>query len=203
MSTATWGELEPHTTGEKCPLSLLKKLLQEMIRQFGATGGCIALYDESVSQMVIRLHMRLRSAVPSLTGSNSVSTDTPSYRQRVTVDLANPSSSALGRVKRLSQPLETDPVLSLDKSSLFPVGTAYPYGQDLIGYTWRKNEPLIMRHEDYLLSFQPVDQVSFPPDITPGWYLSAPITVPELAFDAHYRRQPSKVLGIIVLYQAG
>ncbi len=203
MSTAIWGEPEPHTTVEKYPLSLLKKLLQEMIRQFGATGGCIALYDESVSQMVIRLHMRLRSAVPALAGSNSASTDTPSYRQRVTVDLANPSSSALGRTKRLSQPLETDPILSLDKSSLFPVGTAYPYGQDLIGYTWRKNEPLIIRHEDYLLSFQPADQPSFPPDITPGWYLSAPITVPELAFDAHYRRQPSKLLGIVVLYQAG
>src|SRR5690349_16488861 len=104
MSTAIWGEPEPHTTVEKYPLSLLKKLLQEMIKQFGATGGCIALYDESVSQMVIRLHMRLRSAVPALVGSNSASTDTPSYRQRVTVDLANPSSSAMGRMKRLSQP---------------------------------------------------------------------------------------------------
>ena len=203
MSTAIWGEPEPHTTVEKYPLSLLKKLLQEMIKQFGATGGCIALYDESVSQMVIRLHMRLRSAVPALVGSNSASTDTPPYRQRVTVDLANPSSSTMGRMKRLSQPLDTDPILPLEKSALFPVGTAYPYGQDLIGYTWRKNEPLIVRHEDYLLSFQPVDQPSFPPDITPGWYLSAPITVPELAFDAHYRKQPSKVLGIVVLYQAG
>jgi signal transduction histidine kinase len=203
MSTAIWGEPEPHTTVEKYPLSLLKKLLQEMIKQFGATGGCIALYDESVSQMVIRLHMRLRSAVPALAGSNSARAGTPSFQQRVTVDLANPSSSALGRMRPLSQPLETDPILSLEKSALFPVGTAYPYGQDLIGYTWRKNEPLIIRHEDYILSFQPADQASFPPDITPGWYLSAPITVPELAFDAHYRRQPSKVLGIVVLYQAG
>jgi signal transduction histidine kinase len=203
MSTAIWGEPEPHTTVEKYPLSLLKKLLQEMIKQFGATGGCIALYDESVSQMVIRLHMRLRSAVPALVGSNSLSTDTPPYRQRVTVDLANPSSSASGRMKRLSQPLDTDPVIPLEKSALFPVGTAYPYGQDLIGYTWRKNEPLIVRHEDYLLSFQPAEQPSFLPDITPGWYLSAPVSVPELAFDAHYRKQPSKVLGIVVLYQAG
>jgi signal transduction histidine kinase len=203
MSTATWGEPEPHTTVEQYPLSLLKKLLQEMIRQFGATGGCIALYDESVSQIVIRLHMRLRSTVPALVGSNIASADTTSFRRRVTVDLADPSSSALGRMRRLSQPLETDPILSLEKSALFPVGTAYPYGQDLIGYTWRKNEPLIIRHEDYLLSFQPVDQAPFPPDITPGWYLSAPITVPELAFDALYRRQPSKVLGIVVLYQAG
>jgi hypothetical protein len=92
MSTAIWGETEPHTTVEKYPLSLLKKLLQEMIKQFGATGGCIALYDESVSQMVIRLHMRLRSAVRALVGSNSQSSVTPPYRQRVTVELANPYS---------------------------------------------------------------------------------------------------------------
>jgi signal transduction histidine kinase len=203
MSTATWGEPEPLTTVEKYPLSALKKLLQEMIRQFGATGGCIALYDEHVSQMVIRLHMRLRSAVLSHVSGNITNEDPISYRRRVTVDLANPSSSALGRMKHLSQPLEADPILSLEKSALFPVGAAYPYGQDLIGYTWRKNEPLITRHEDYLLSFQPVDQASFPPDIIPTWYLTAPIQIPELAFDALNRRQPSKMLGIVVLYQAG
>src|SRR6266480_5270406 len=202
MSTATWGEPEPYPTVEKYPLPLLKKLLQDLIRQFGVTGGCIALYDESVSQMVICLHMRLRSAIPAPVGSNIASANTTSYRQRVTVDLANPSSSALGRMRHLSQPLETDPILSLEKSALFPVGTAYPYGRDFIGYTWRKNEPLIVRHEDYILSFQPVDQAPFPPDITPSWYLSAPITIPELAFDALNRRQPSKALGVVILYQA-
>jgi signal transduction histidine kinase len=202
MSTATWGEPEPHTTHEKYPLSLLKKLLQEMIRQFGATGGCIALYDENISQMVICLHLRLRSAVPALVSSNIAREDTASFRRRVTVDLADPSSSALGRMRRPSQPLETDPIISFENSALFPVGAAYPFGQDLIGYTWRKNEPLIIRHEDYILSFQPVDQVSFPLDITPGWYLTAPIKIPELAFDALNRRQPSKVPGIVVLYQA-
>jgi signal transduction histidine kinase len=203
MSTATWGEAEPHTAVEKYPIPLIKKLLQDLIRQFGAIGGCIALYDENVSKMVIRLHMRLRSAAPTLLGNNIASADTSSFRRRATVDLADPSSSALGRMRHLSQSLEIDPVLSLEKSAFFPVGTAYPYGQDLIGYTWRKNEPLIIRHEDYLLSFQPVDQAPFPPDITPGWYLSAPITIPELAFDPLNRRQPSRALGVIVLYQAG
>ena len=201
MSTATWGEPEPLTTVEKYPLSLLKKLLQEMIKQFGATGGCIALYDESVGLMVIRLHVRLRSAVPTLVG-NSATNDSASLRRRVTVDLTNPSSSTLGRMKHLSQPLETDPMVSVENSALFPVGATYSYGLDLIGYTWRKNEPIIIRHEDYLLSFQPVDQISFLQDTVPAWYLCAPIQIPELAFDALNRKQPFKMLGIVLLYQA-
>src|SRR5215469_1194768 len=68
MSTAIWGEQEPLTTVEKYPLPLLKKLLQEMIRQFGASGGCMALYDESIGLMNIRLHLRLRSTAPVLVG---------------------------------------------------------------------------------------------------------------------------------------
>src|SRR5579859_1380572 len=203
MSTATWGEQESHTIDENYPLSLLKKLLQEMIRQFGASGGCIALYDESISQMVIRLHMRLRSAAPALASSSIAGEDASSFRRRVTIDLADPSSSGSGRLRHISQPLETDPILSLETSSFFPVGAAYPFGQDLIGYTWRKNEPLIIRHDDYISSFQPVDQVAFPLDIVPGWYLAAPIKVPELAFEARTRKQLSNMLGIVLLYQAG
>ncbi len=202
MSTATWGEQEPHITDENYPLSLLKTLLQEMIRQFGANGGCIALYDESISQMIIRLHMRLRSSAPALASSRIAGEDTSPSGRRVTIDLADPSSSALGGMRRISQPLEADPILSLENSSLFPVGAAYPFGQDLIGYTWRTNEPLIIRHEDYISSFQPVDQVPFPLDIIPSWYLVAPIKVPELPFEAHTRKQPSNMLGIVVLYQA-
>src|SRR6266852_3274063 len=133
MSTATWGESELLTTVENYPLSLLKKLLQEMIKQFGATGGCIALYDESVGLMVIRLHMRLRSAVPTLVG-NGTTDDSASFQRRVTVDLANPSSSTLGRMRHLSQPLsqplETDPIIPVEKSAHFPVGATYSYGQD-------------------------------------------------------------------------
>src|SRR5215472_5046859 len=95
MSTAIWGEQEPLTTVEKYPLPLLKKLLQEMIRQFGATGGCMALYDESVGLMNMRLHLRLRSTAPTF-ANNSPSGDTSSFRKRPTIDLSNPSSSSLG-----------------------------------------------------------------------------------------------------------
>jgi hypothetical protein len=47
MSTATWGEPEPHIE-EHYQLSLLKTLLQQMMRQFGANGAVIALYDETI-----------------------------------------------------------------------------------------------------------------------------------------------------------
>jgi signal transduction histidine kinase len=200
MSTATWGEQEPLTTVEKYPLTLLKKLLQEMIRQFGAAGGCIALYDESVGLMVIRLHMRLRSSVSTSVG-NSIGDGAEAFRGRVTVNLSNSSSSTPGKMKNLSQPLEADPIFAVENSALFPIGAMYSNGQDLIGYTWRKNEPLIIRHEDYIVSFQPVDQGSLLRDIVPTWYLCAPIQVPELAFDALSRRQPSKILGVVLLYQ--
>ena len=117
MSTATWGEPEPHTIDGKHPLPLLKRLLPEMIRQFGASGGCIALYDENTSQMVICLHMRLRSITPALTGSKKAVEELNPYRGRITHDLADPSSSGLGRMRRLSQPLEADPVISLENST--------------------------------------------------------------------------------------
>jgi signal transduction histidine kinase len=202
MSTAIWGEPEPHTTTEIYPLSLLKKLLQEMIRQFGASGGCIALYDESINQMVIRLHMRLRSATPAPTSSYIAGEDTAPFRRRITIDLADQSPPAQGKMRRISQPLGADMLSPPEKSLLFPIGTTYPYGQDLIGYTWRRNEPFIIRHDEYISFFQPVAQVPFPPDIVPGCYLCAPIRVPELAFEVQSRNQHATVLGIVILYQA-
>ena len=200
MSTATWGEQEPLTTDEKYPLQLLKKLLQDMIRQFGATGGCMALFDESVGLMNIRMHFRLRNAVPTLAGTGPAG-ETASLRRRETVDLSNPSSSSTGRLKHITQSLNSDQIISVEKSTLFPVGTTFSYGQDLIGYTWRKNEPLIIRHEDYLVSLQSTEQKSSLLDITPAWYLCAPIQIPEIAFDALNRRQSSRVLGVVLLYQ--
>ena len=61
MSTATWGEPELHSD-ETLPLSLLKRLLEEIMRQFGTQGACIALLDESIGQMVLHLHVGLRAS---------------------------------------------------------------------------------------------------------------------------------------------
>ncbi len=202
MSTAIWGESEPHTTAEVYPLSLLKKLLQEMIRQFGASGGCVALYDESINQMVIRLHLRLRSPTPAPTGSYPAGEDKDPFRRRITIDLADQPTSTQGKTKRISQPLSADMSGPPERSSLFPIGTTYPYGQGLIGYTWRRNEPFIIRYDEYISYFQPLGQVPFPADIVPSYYLCAPIRIPELAFDVHSKNQHATVLGIVILYQA-
>src|SRR5260370_59538 len=167
-----------------------------MIRQFGASGGCIALYDENTGQMVIRLHMRVRSAASALASGKQAVEETAPFRQRVTIDLADPSSSGQGGIRRLSQPLEVDAVIALENSALFPIGMAYAFGQDLIGYTWRKNEPIIIRHDDYISSFQPVEQAPFPPDFVPSWYLSAPIQVPEFSYETHQKKPHSDVFAI-------
>src|SRR5258708_14551712 len=113
MSTATWGEPEPHTIDGKHPLPLLKRLLPEMIRQFGASGGCIALYDENSSQMVICLHMRLRNITPALTGRKKAVEELNSHLERITLDLTHPPPSTPGEMRALSQPFETYPILSL------------------------------------------------------------------------------------------
>src|SRR5258708_23669950 len=99
MSTTTRGEPEPFTIDEKYPLPLLRKLLQEMIRQFGASGGCISLYHENTGQKVIRLHMRVRSAAPAPAGCKQAVEETAPFRQRVTTDLADPPRSPTGGLK--------------------------------------------------------------------------------------------------------
>src|SRR5258708_6865486 len=149
MSTATWGEPEPHNIDGKHPLPLLKRLLPEMIRQFGASGGCIALYDENASKMVICLHMRLRRIPPALTRSKKGGDTVKSNAQQITNDLAGRPSRYPGKMRRMSQPMEADPIITQEKSALFPIGAASPFAQDLIGYTRPKNEPLILRHDDY------------------------------------------------------
>jgi K+-sensing histidine kinase KdpD len=224
MSTATWGEPEPHIE-EHYPLSLLKTLLQQMMRQFGANGAVIALYDETIGQMVVRLHLRIHTTGtnPALIRSGLHTEDAPHTGplSRVTGELGDPSASALQRLKRTSQPGERSTqshtagpaiiapdeveIVSLAQSQdLFPIGAGYPYGWDLIGYTWRNNEATIMRHEDYLATLYPNRKTPFQTDVTPSWYLSVPVQEPMLVQapgEQHKKNQPA-ILGIVVLYQS-
>ncbi len=217
MSTATWGEPEPQIE-EQYPFSLLKTLLQQMMQQFGANGAVIALYDEVIGQMVVRLHIRSHN-----TGSNQafipsgIRTEDATHSgplARKTGELGDPSASALQRLKRASQPLErltqsfedVEMVSAAQTKDLFPGGAAYPYGWDLIGYTWRKNDAIIMRHEDYLASLYPDRKVPFRTDVTPSWYLSVPIQEPLLSLahtpgERDKKNQPA-MLGVVVLYQS-
>ena len=60
MSASTWGDPEINAD-ESYPSALLRHLLGQMIVQFVAHGACIALLDESIDQMRIQAHVRLRS----------------------------------------------------------------------------------------------------------------------------------------------
>src|SRR5437660_11331482 len=59
MSTPVWGGPESYID-DAYPPSLLKHLLKPMMAQFAAHGACIALFDEKLGQMRVRLHVRVR-----------------------------------------------------------------------------------------------------------------------------------------------
>ncbi len=205
MSTAIWGEPESQSD-ELHPSLLLKQLLQQMMVQFGATGACIALYNESINRMEIRLHVRVHSSntTPPVTPSGGTGTDgvNASNPYATTPLGTDPSTSALVRLKRASQGSSPDELeeVTPQKSDLFPVGTAYPNEKDLIGYVWQKNETYIMRHEDYLSFFYSGPQ-PMQADIVPTWYLVAPIQEPTLVDEVHGKKKHPQILGIVILYQ--
>src|SRR5436190_24250319 len=98
MSTAIWGE--PESQSDKLhPSLLLKQLLQQMMVQFGATGACIALYNESSNRMEIRLHVRVRGSTTTApvppsggTGTDCANASNPYATTPLGTD---PSTSAL------------------------------------------------------------------------------------------------------------
>src|SRR6266566_9609552 len=143
MTTAIWGEPESQSD-ELHPSTLLKQLLQQMMVQFGATGACIALYNESINRMEIRLHVRMRSSntTPPVIRSGGTGTDgvNPPNRNATIPLAADPSAPAIGRLKRASQGLSLDELEEVlpQKCDLFPVGAAYTTEKDLIGYVWHK-----------------------------------------------------------------
>src|SRR3989440_10094786 len=205
MTTAIWGEPESQSD-ELHPSTLLKQLLQQMMVQFGATGACIALYNESINRMEIRLHVRVRGSntTPPVTPSGGTGAEgvNASNPYAPTPLGTNPPTSALARLKRASQGSPPDELeeVSPQKSALFPVGTAYPNEKDLIGYVWQKNETYIMRHEDYLSFFYSGPQ-PMQADIVPTWYLVAPIQEPTLVDEVHDKKKHPQILGIVLLSQ--
>jgi signal transduction histidine kinase len=197
MSASTWGETELHAD-ESYPSSLLKHLLGQMIVQFAAHGACIALLDESIDQMRVQVHVRLRS----------LNTQAPSLdkapRRRLTLHLENNISSPGGRTRHTEQQGDELEDVSLLQSDLFAPGSAYTIGQDLIGYTWLKGETSILRHEEYLNA---PFRANCPPilhtDIIPTYYLAVPIQESTLIDDLRGRKRTTNILGVIILYQAG
>lgn len=206
MPGAIWGELDT-STYKMYPTNLLKYLLYQMMTQFSANGACLALYSESKQQMEVQLHVRLRTLSASPLHNGSHNEEERVFRRRPTIDLnlvehsplLSPSPSP--KNKRLMQVLLELEDVSPQQSELFPVGACYPIRQDLIGYTWDHNEAYIMRHDGYLASFHSGSQPAPRMDITPQWYLSAPVQEVTLSAEARGKRQHPRMFGVVVLYQ--
>ncbi len=213
MPTAIWGESEP-LSDDNYPLSLLKQLLAQIMERFSAQGACLALYDEHIRQMVIRLHLRTPSvpatpASPGENGGDIEQIDTIPLLRRKTSGLSSPvtPTSSTGSFRRLTRPLYSlERLADSSPAALFPLGEAYSSGQGLIGITWRKGEPLFFRRDELA---QPAENQpsapaqSHPPymaapaaqiaeagqsETLPGCYLSLPILGPPLPANQPVRR---------------
>src|SRR5216110_1792965 len=223
MSTSTWGEPEP-LADEMYPPTLLKIFLKQMMAQFGGDGACMALYDESSNQMKIHEHIQLRrhSQSPDLlrpttpSQANHLSlTSEMRLRQgrRTTVNLfqdGQHSPSAQANSGSLwTSPIGSQSTYMSDEiedvvpqpNGLFPVGTSYPLGHDLIGFVWQKNEAYSIRHEDYLSIFANLYPSPFYVDITPSAYLAVPIRETTLIEELNNQKPRASILGVVVLYQ--
>lgn len=205
MSNATWGDPRP-TSDEHYPLKLLKGLLQEMLKQVSAYGGCLALYDESIHQMVVRLHLRYNESGEHLdlfSPGEQSGTQRPPLR-RNTMKLADkqtplpatPGDAASGE-KHFVCVQATGPY------SLLPVGSSYPLGQDLVGATWYHRQSYHLSHERYQALRASNQQPPIEESFVPGWYLTLPLKEPVYPYENVDRKHPQNhCLGVIVLYQA-
>lgn len=204
MSNAIWGDPRP-TSDEQYPLRLLKGLVQDMLRQVPAYGACLALYDENIHQMVVRLHLRRCESgeyqdEPLLeqhgfTMRPPLRRNTIKFADKQTPLPAVPASTFPGEER-------FEMVLSGGQDALLPVGSAYPLGQDLIGATWYHHQLYQISHERYQSlragSHQPLIQETF----TPGCYLTLPLKEPAQSYEDVDRKYPrNHCPGVLVLYQ--
>src|SRR5579863_4844762 len=200
MSTAIWGESETQSD-ESYPLSLLKSLLQQMMEQFMAQGACLALYDENIRQMVIRLHIRAKSSGPALAHTDIENIETIPFNHRKSPGVVIPSTSATGRMRRLSRPLPSLEPTATSQTALFPLGEAYTTRQDLIGAAWRKNDLIILSKDEYAAMYAPGGVAGPPDEGNPACFFAIPIPEPLIFSDLPPRRRQPQMLGVIVLYQ--
>ncbi len=219
MPASTWGGPESNAD-EIYPVDLLTYLLKEMMLQFDAQGACIALHDERIGQMRIQAHIRFKNALahsPQPSQSSGPLPKLSSNARRPTAKLESDEQELLQMSPTLHIPVvnslrsrppdesSADEVEDVDpqQNELFAVGSAYPIDQDLIGYTWHKNEPYAMRHEDYVAIFrtnynylQPIKA-----DMLPSSYLVVPVRESHLMEEIRSGRRRSTVLGVILLYR--
>lgn len=200
MSTAIWGESETQSD-ESYPLSLLNSLLQQMMEQFMAQGACLALYDENIRQMVIRRHIRAKSAGSSPSPTDIENIDTILISRRKASGSASSVSSTTGRMRRLSRPLPSLEPVAASRAALFPLGEAYAIRQGLIGVAWHKNELMTLSYDEYVATYAPGGIATAPDEGTPACFFTIPIPEPLLLTDLANKKGGQQILGVIVLYQ--
>ncbi|MBE3559424.1 MAG: hypothetical protein IMW89_09380 [Ktedonobacteraceae bacterium] len=199
MSTSVWGGPESYV-GDTYPAPLLKNLVKQALSHFSAHGACIALLDESITQMRVYLHLRTRNA--------SVGASLPEPVRALGLRL--PGRRISGRLDQ-DTPLPTAPGESPDdvedispqRSELFAPGVTYGLGEGLIGRVWQGGEACILRHEDYLSLVEQGQEYPFHTDVIPTSYLAVPIqeAAPDAASYCPQSSSNRHVLGVIVLYQ--
>jgi signal transduction histidine kinase len=216
MPTAIWGESEP-ISDEAYPLTLLRQLVAQMMEQFSAQGACLALYDEHIRQMVVRLHLRMPAVPAPVAGADIDEIETVPLGRRKAPGVPASPGFGTGRMRRLTRPLTgLESLATTSPAALFPLGESYAQGQGLIGITWRRNEPFFFRREevaalptsDVLLnerdgSGDQRDQAN-QGYAQPTWFLAAPILEPVTLSEAQTRTpvpRTRQTLGVIVLYQ--
>jgi signal transduction histidine kinase len=192
MPTSTWEGPESNAD-ESYPLALLKNLLKQMMLQFAAQGACLALFDETVGQMRVQLHVRLLN-------TRNLGSEGIRPKRRLTVHLENNASIPPAPRSRAASSFEDLEEVSAQQADFFVVGSTYRIGHDLIGFTWQKNEAYVMRQKDYLTVFPQGELVSVQPENLPSAYLVVPIQEEELSEEPLAEGEPT-VLGVIVLYQ--
>lgn len=203
MSNAIWGDPRP-TSDEQYPLKLLKKLIQGMLKQVPVYGACIALYDESINQMVVRLHVRRvlsgENAEELCLEASGVPARPPLRRN--SMRLADKPATMPDVPKSQDQEERFAVVSTTRETALFPPGSSYPLGHDLIGATWSHQQPHQVSHQQYQKLRANAHQPLIEEEFTPGWYVTLPLKEPDLVYGDIDRKHPqSLILGVIVLYQ--
>ncbi|GCF10743.1 sensor histidine kinase [Dictyobacter arantiisoli] len=203
MSASTWGGSDSYAD-DTYPVTLLTMLLKQMMQRFGAQGACIALHDETIGQMRTQVHIRFKRARAA--AEKAVVTER-ALSPRVTAQLEMgdqetqmmASLPGIGYKRISSSSVDDIEYVSPQESDLFPVGTSYPLGQDLIGYFWSKNEVHVMRHEDYVTLLR-ANQPPLHLDMVPEHYLMVPVRESTLVDEMRGHKRSAAVLGVIVLY---
>ncbi|GAC1565783.1 MAG: hypothetical protein NVS3B14_04680 [Ktedonobacteraceae bacterium] len=200
MSTAIWGESETQSD-ENYPLTLLNSLLQQMMEQFTAQGACLALYDENIRQMVIRLHVRPMSNIPTPAQMDIDTVETVLMNRRKSPVIVAPSTSTTGRMRRLSRPLSALEQSATSPTAIFPLGEAYTSRQGLIGAAWRKNDLIVLSKDEYVATFVPGGIATLADEEIPAYLFAIPIPEPVMLSGLPKGNSTQHIPGVIVLYQ--